>query len=97
MAVQITVILDGNAGAMTRVITAIKRLGLTFSGHRIESLGDARSRLTVNADGNAAAQELREKLAAIKGVAGVIRVSSDDGVDTARHGGTSVRRRSFPV
>lgn len=75
MAVEITVILDGTAGGMARVITALKRFGLTFAGHHIESFGD-RSRLTVNAEGNAVAEELRGKLAEVKGVAEVVRVGS---------------------
>ncbi|HSH44059.1 MAG TPA: V4R domain-containing protein [Arenicellales bacterium] len=78
MAVEITVILDGTAGGMTRVITALRRAGLRFSGHHIEAVGDDRSRLTVNADGTAAAGELREMLAGVKGVAEVVRIGTDD-------------------
>lgn len=74
MAVEITVILDGTAGGMARVITALKRFGLTFSGHHIESMGDERSRLTVNAEGGAVTDELRKKLAEVKGVLEVVGV-----------------------
>lgn len=76
MAVEITVILDGTAGGMTRVITALKRFGLTFSGHHIESMDDDRSRLTVNAEGGAVTDELRAKLAEIKGVMEVVGIAS---------------------
>lgn len=79
MAVEITVILDGSAGGMARVITALKRLGLTFLGHHIESVGDNRSRLTVNADGYAVADELRANLAEVKGVMEVVQVGGLDG------------------
>lgn len=76
MAVEITVILDGTAGGMARVITALKRFGLTFSRHHIESIGDDRSQLTVSAEGTAVADELRDKLAAVKGVTEVVRIGA---------------------
>lgn len=76
MAVEITVILDGTAGGMARVITALKRFGLTFSGHHIESIGDNRSRLIVNAEGSAVADELRARLSEVKGVTEVVRIGS---------------------
>lgn len=76
MAVEITLILDGTAGGMARVVTALKRFGLTFSGHHIEPAGENRSRLTVNAEGSAVADELREKLAAVKGVTEVLQIGS---------------------
>lgn len=86
MAVEITVILDGTAGGMARVITALKRFGLSFMGHRIESMGDDRSRLTVSAEGNALADEVREKLAQVKGVVEVLQVGAA--------GAAPARRRS---
>jgi predicted hydrocarbon binding protein len=76
VAVEITVILDGTAGGMTRVITALKRFGLTFSGHHIEPVGDNRSRLTISAEGHAVADELRAKLAEVKGVNEVVSIGS---------------------
>lgn len=76
MAVEITVILDGSAGGMARVITALKRFGLTFSGHRIEAMGDKQSRLTVSAEGSAVAAEVRDRLAQVKGVVEVVQIGS---------------------
>lgn len=76
MAVEITVILDGSAGGMARVITALKRFGLTFAGHHIEPIGGDRSRLIVSAEGSAVADELREKLAQVRGVAEVVRIGA---------------------
>lgn len=77
MAVEITVILDGSAGALARVITALKRFGLTFAGHHIEPVGGDRSRLTVGAEGTALLDALYDELARIKGVAEVVRIDSD--------------------
>jgi len=85
VAVEVTVILDGTAGGMARVIAALKRLGLTFSGHRIEPLDDTRSRLTVKAEGEAAAARLREEIARIKGVAEVVQIGSDEESSAVRH------------
>lgn len=76
MAVEITVILDGSAGGMARVITALKRFGLTFSGHHIEPMGGDRSRLTVSAEGSAVAAEVRDRLAQVKGVVEVVQIGS---------------------
>lgn len=86
MAVEITVILDGTAGGMARVITALKRFGLTFSRHHIEPIGDDRSQLTVSAEGTAVADELRDKLAAVKGVAEVVRIGAGGEAGEARRG-----------
>ncbi|MGA8260345.1 MAG: hypothetical protein WB783_09060 [Arenicellales bacterium] len=80
MAVEITVILDGSAGGMARVITALKRLGLTFAGHHIEPAGDDRSRLTVSAEGSALGDEVRQTLSGIKGVAEIVQIG---GVEVA--------------
>ncbi len=82
MAVEITVILDGSAGGMARVITALKRFGLTFTGHRIESMGDERSRLTVSAEGSAVAAEVRDRLAQVKGVVEVVQIGSGGAAPT---------------
>jgi len=82
VAVQITVILDGSPGGLARVITALKRLGLAFSGHHIEALDDHRSRLIIEAAGRAAAGELHGQLRQVRGVSEVVRVSgaeADDG------------------
>lgn len=84
MAVEITVILDGTAGGMARVVTALKRFGLTFSRHHIESIGDDRAQLTVSAEGTAVADELRDKLAAVKGVAEVVRIGAVGEAGAAR-------------
>lgn len=78
MAVEITVILDGSAGGMARVITALRRFGLAFSSHHIETVANERSRLTVNAEGQAMAAELRDKLAGVKGVLEVVRVGAGE-------------------
>jgi len=81
--VQITVILDGSAGGMARVVAALKRFGLAFSSHHIESIGDERSQLTVSAEGRAVAEELRQNLGEIKGVAEVVDIRSE-GADGGR-------------
>lgn len=73
---------------MARVVAALKRFGLTFSGHHIESIEDNRSRLTVNAEGQAVADELRNGLAEVKGVVEVI------GIGSAAAGGGPARRES---
>lgn len=77
MAVEITVILDGTAGGMARVVAALKRFGLTFAGHRIESINGDQSRLTVNAQGQAVAEELRNGLASVKGVVDVVGIGTE--------------------
>ena len=64
---------------MARVITALKRLGLTFAGHHIEPEGEDRSRLTVSAEGNALVDEVRETLGRIRGVVEVVQVGGSEG------------------
>jgi len=86
--VEITVVLDGTAGGMARVIAALKRFGLVFSNHHIEPIDAERSRLTVNAEGQAIADELREQLGQIKGVAEVVRI----GAPGVGGGGTGAAR-----
>lgn len=79
MAVEITVVLDGSPGGMARVIAALKRFGLAFSSHHIEAIDDQRSRLTISAEGRAVAEELRDQIGEIKGVAEVVDVDASDG------------------
>jgi len=81
VAVEITVILDGSAGGMARVVAALKRFGLAFAGHHIESIGEDRSRLTISADGRAVPEELRQSLGEIKGVVEVADIRSEGGGD----------------
>lgn len=69
---------------MARVITALKRFGLSFAGHRIEPLADDRSRLTISAEGSAVADEVRERLAQVKGVVEVLRIGTGGGSAPAR-------------
>ena len=79
MAVEITVILDGSAGGMARVVAALKRFGLAFSGHHIEPAGNDRSRLVVSAEGHAVTGELRDRLSQVKGVLEVVQIGAGDG------------------
>lgn len=57
----------------------MKRFGLAFSSHHIESLDEQRSRLTISAEGRAVAEELREQLGQIKGVAEVVEIDAGGG------------------
>jgi predicted hydrocarbon binding protein len=79
VAVEITVILDGSAGGMARVVAALKRFGLAFSGHHIEPAGNDRSRLVVSAEGHAVTGELRDRLSQVKGVLEVVQIGAGDG------------------
>lgn len=71
---------------MARVVAALKRFGLAFSGHHIEPVGNDRSRLVVSAEGHAVTGELRDRLSQVKGVLEVVQIGAGESgaVRTAR-------------
>lgn len=72
MSYQIVLQLEEVAGALARVMSALRKIGLTTMGHHFEGLPGGGKKLILEVDGPVlSAAQLRPQLEAVRGVAGL--------------------------